>query len=66
MQTRNRRPQDRPLAGVVPEQARRIEERSPLQDRADELLRAADDALKDVLSKDAGKFIEDSRQQGGQ
>ena len=66
MEIRNRRPQGRPLADVASEQAGGIEERSPLHDHADEMLRASDAILKDVLTGNAGQFIEDSRQAGGQ
>jgi len=66
MEIQNRRPQERPLADAASEPAGGIEERSPLHDQADEMVRASDAILKNVLSGDAGRFIDNSRQEGGQ
>jgi hypothetical protein len=66
MQTRTRRPQERPLPEAVSERTGRIEERSPLHDRADALLRATDDVLSRIPVGRAREFLEHGRQESGQ
>jgi len=66
MRTRDRQPQVRPVAEATSDQTSRVGESSPTRERADDLLRAADDAINKALSRDATRFLADSRQQGGQ
>jgi hypothetical protein len=66
MRTRDRQSQAQPLADVPSDPASRVGEPSPTHERADDLLRAADDAINKALSRDATRFLADSRQQGGQ
>ena len=66
MNTRERRPEERPVGSVPAAGATGGSGSGELQARASELLEAGDRAIARALSEDSARFLSQNRQSGGQ